>query len=335
MSALASELITRLPAPLRNGARRALARGLGAIPLPLLEPLRRAYPASRPGSAAERLQNLALQVVRYRSIPQQVDSFPLADNPAVRIARCDSFVAERLYWFGERKGYEPEVLRWWRHYCRRATQVLELGANIGYFTVQGALANPAARYTAVEPHPSAAAACRRNLELNGVTSVSLVEAAAVPVAGAGEVELLLPGGRDHYEEAPSSSFAAGSELHDQFDKLASYRTIKVKAVALATLVEGVDLLKMDVEGQEHRLLSSVEEQIRSQRPVMFLEMLDGTHRLRGLLKQLCDDLPYRCYVPTTGELVRLDPAELKTVSIVDRFGTQDLVLECVPEEAAG
>src|SRR5215212_6643397 len=86
----------------------------------------------------------------------------------------------------------PRLLPWWRHCCTRASAVLELGANVGYFTVQGATAAPGARYVAVEPHPVSAGVCRANLALNGIGSVELLEAAAVPGAGPSAVELQVP-----------------------------------------------------------------------------------------------------------------------------------------------
>lgn len=323
--------ISKLIHPARATARRTLAAGLNLVPLGAFQPLRRAYPASPQNSPQETLQNLLLQVVRYRGIPRELESFPLTDNPEISICNTESFIAERLYWFGQDKGYEPEVLRWWLHFCARSTNILELGTNIGYFAVQGARRNPAARYTGVEPHPGAAAACRRNLAINGITNVTVVEAAAVGDSQASTIRLHLPGGRDHYEEAPCSGFAASNELHHQeVEDVDSYHSITVQAVKLANLIPGVDLLKIDVEGQEHTLLSSVERQIRELRPTMFLEVLDGTHRLRWFLQNLCDTLPYRCLVPTRNALVPLPASELPTVSLVDQFATRDLVMVCDP-----
>jgi FkbM family methyltransferase len=329
-----ASLKERIVPPARTAARITLSTALNLIPLEALQPLRRSYPNSPPGSSRERLQSLLLGVVRYRGVPRSVDSFALADNPEVKIACADSFVAERLYWFGEKKGYEPEVLRWWKDFCARSTNILELGTNIGYFAVQGALANPGARYTAVEPHPGAAASCRRNLELNGITSVTLLEAAAVADPSLSSVELHLPGvkTRDHYAEAPSGSFAGGNELHHQeVEDVASYPSITVEAQPLAGLLPGVDLLKMDIEGQEHSLLSSVVDQLAASRPAMFLEVLEGTTRLRQLISELCDTLGYRLYVPTSTSLIPLEASELPGISLENRFQTKDLVMVCEPE----
>lgn len=61
--------------------------------------------------------------------------------------------------------------------------------------MQGAKAGLAARYVAVEPHPESARICRANLALNDVTSVDVVEAAAVAGEQAGRLDALVPSPR--------------------------------------------------------------------------------------------------------------------------------------------
>jgi FkbM family methyltransferase len=324
----------RLPAErwqqIRTSARIGLSSALKVVPEAAFEPLRRAYPALEPNSPAERLATLALKVARCRGIPEHLTRFSPVDNPSISIVNRNSYIAERLYWFGEKRGWEPEVLRWWRHWCARSTNVLELGANIGFFSVQGAKANPDARYTAVEPHPKAAAICRENLAINGVESVTVLEAAAVPALDSPTVALYLPGGRDHYDDAPCSSFTGANELHrPEAEPIDSYHRVEVKAVELRSLMEGVDLLKIDVEGEEFRLLSSVEDVIRTGRPTMFLEMLDGAALLRSFLAELCATTGYRCFVLQEAGLLLVEPADIPGLRL-SRFGTQDLVVTCNP-----
>src|SRR5215217_9593253 len=151
-----------------------------------------------PVPVADRLRGRAhdvlRQVLRRGGIPAGVRTFSLVDNRELRFVNAESLVLHQLYWFGE-QGWEPQLLPWWRRCCARASAILELGANVGYFTVQGARAAPRARYLAVEPHPVSAGVCRANLALNGIGSVELVEAAAVAGAGCPAVELRVPAGQ--------------------------------------------------------------------------------------------------------------------------------------------
>jgi FkbM family methyltransferase len=280
-----------------------------------------------PGTARHRAQAALLEVLRRGGIPAGVASFALGDNRELRFVNAESLVLHRLYWFGQ-QGWEPQLLPWWRRCCGRASAILELGANVGYFTVQGARAGPRARYVAVEPYPDTARVCRANLELNRVESVELVMAAAVADSGQAAVELHVPG--DQLASPTVAFIGPGSELPAPMSRHVA-RTISVPAVDVRSLLPGVDLLKLDVEGQEHALLAAGHEHLRTRRPTVFVEVLPGTARLRRLIAELCRDHGYRCYVPRPDALVRLDVPDILDAPLLDRYGGQDVILSADPE----
>src|SRR3712207_4978190 len=142
------------------------------MPVPVADALRRVLAPGAGTSVPARIRRALLRPLFQGGIPRAVSTFRLVDNPDLEFTALDSQVLEQLYWAGE-QGWEPELLPWWRAFCRPARSVLELGTNIGYCAVQGGRAAPGARYVAVEPHPVSAEACRRHLALNGVTSVQL------------------------------------------------------------------------------------------------------------------------------------------------------------------
>jgi FkbM family methyltransferase len=282
--------------------------------------------AAPPRSPAGRAHGALLHLLRRGGIPAGVAAFTLGDNRELRFVSAESLVLQQLYWLGER-GWEPQLLPWWRRFCRRSRAVLELGANVGYFTVQGATAAPHARYVAVEPHPVSARVCRANLDLNRVGSVELVAAAAVAGGGRRAVELQVAWDQ---LAAPTVAFVgADSELPRRMRRRVT-QTVSVPAVDVRSLLPGVELLKLDVEGQEHALLAASREHLRARRPTVFVEVLPGTSRLRRLLADLCRDDGYRCYAPRADRLVRLGTAELLGVPLLDRYGCQDVILSAEP-----
>lgn len=112
-----------------------------------------------------------------------------------------------LYCYGQ-EGYEGHEVSWWRHFCRQSHGVLEIGANIGYYTVQGALAAPGIPYTTVVAHPESADVVRRNLELNAIHHVKVIQAAVVGTTDVTTVELALPDWRSsRHRPGPSSPTA--------------------------------------------------------------------------------------------------------------------------------
>jgi FkbM family methyltransferase len=307
------------------GLRRAAAGVVRRLPVPVADRLRR--PAAGPGPRGRRAHDALLQLLRRGGIPAGVTTFTLPDNPALRFVNAESLVLQQLYWFGER-GWEPQLLPWWRRCCARARAVLELGANVGYFTVQGARAGPQARYVAVEPYPASARVCRANLALNRVGSVELVAAAAVAGGDRPTVELHVP--RDQLASPTVAFVAAGSELPGPMRRRVR-QTVPVPAVDVRSLLPGTDLLKLDVEGQEHALLAAGREHLRARRPTVFVEVLPGTARLRRLLAELCRDDGYHCYVPRADALVRLETADLLGARLLDRYGGQDVILSADPD----
>ena len=290
------------------------------LPVPVADRLR------GPGTSPSRARRALLELLAGGGIPAAVTSFPLPDNPELRFVNAESLVLQRLYWLGE-QGWEPQLLPWWRRCCRRAAAVLELGANVGYFSVQGARAAPRARYVAVDPHPASAALCRANLELNGVGSVELLASAAVADPGPATVELEVP--RDQLD-APTVAFVGAGELPEPMLGPGT-GAVAVPAGDVRSLLPGVELLKLDVEGQEHALLAAGRDHLRARRPTIFVEVLPGTARLRRLLAELCRDDGYRCYVPCGDALVRLEAADLPGAALLDRFGGQDVILSAEPD----
>ena len=105
-------------------------------------------------------------------------------------------------------------------------------------------------------------------------------------------------------------------------------------VDVRRLLDGVDLIKMDVEGQEHVLLAAIRAYLRTRRPTLFVEVLAGTVQLRALLAELCATDGYRCYALTRQGPVELDGERLATVRLMDEYGCQDVLLSAGEPAAA-
>jgi FkbM family methyltransferase len=305
--------------------RQMLAGVVRRLPITVADRFRGPVTAP-PQSRRHRAHDALLHLLRRGGIPDRVTTFTLRDNRERVFVNAESLVLHQLYWFGE-QGWEPQLLPWWRRFCRRSSAILELGANVGYFTVQGARAGPQARYIAVEPYPASARVCRANLELNRVGPVELVTAAAVARTEPATVELHVPWDQ---LAAPTVAFlGADSELPERMSRRVM-RTITVPAVDVRSLLPGIDLFKLDVEGQEHALLAASREHLRTRKPTVFVEVLPGTARLRRLIADLCRDEGFHCYVPRADSLVRLGIADILGAPLLDRYGCQDVILSAEP-----
>ena len=137
--------------------------------------------------------------------------------------------------------------------------MLDLGANIGFFTlVSAALTGPSGRMIAYEPMPANAAALERNVELNALAHVAVVRAAVSDRIG---VSPMFGNGSDQ-----DASLLGGSEL----------TALQIPTVTVDTEVARLGLapalVKIDVEGAEHMVAAGMAQTLRTHRPTVICEM---------------------------------------------------------------
>lgn len=76
-----------------------------------------------------------------------------------------------LYIFGI---WEPNITHWMRRRLKPGDVLLDIGANVGYYTLLGArLVGSAGRVVAFEPSPTIRASLLRNIELNELDNVEV------------------------------------------------------------------------------------------------------------------------------------------------------------------
>jgi FkbM family methyltransferase len=144
--------------------------------------------------------------------------------------------------------------------------VLDVGANIGMFTLTAAKRWPRAAFVCVEPHPETFSFLCRNLEDNGVRAVKL--------------QCAVDAQEDTGDKAGGAGFAYLQNEGAIIQKIASSgedenRTLTISLDALLPAERSLNLLlKVDIEGAEVPVLSN----LRSVLPpecFIFVEVHDG------------------------------------------------------------
>ncbi|HSE35392.1 MAG TPA: FkbM family methyltransferase [Candidatus Paceibacterota bacterium] len=169
--------------------------------------------------------------------------------------------------------YEPGTVRVWRDLVRDATglTVLDIGANVGYFTMLAVAENPAVRVIAFEPEPNAHAHFERSVLANALADrVTLLSSAAGVEPGQAELHL-------HPSNKGRHSLVAGSDY-------TSAITVRIERVDDALKPLGspkVHAIKIDVEGFEPEAIAGASELIARDHPAILFEMVPERLRARG------------------------------------------------------
>lgn len=150
--------------------------------------------------------------------------------------------------------WESHVTGWLHDVLGPGDVMVDVGANIGYFTVLAAQrVGPSGRVVAVEASPGLCDILRRNVAMNGHRSTVTVWNRAA-WSGSGRLQFHQ---RVHYGANSSLASAGAEHLEDLADEEA---VVEVEAVDLDAILGGlarVDVLKLDVEGAEVHALKGL------------------------------------------------------------------------------
>ena len=172
--------------------------------------------------------------------------------------------------------YESEVSQICVRYLPANRDVVDIGANIGLYSVMFARKMQGRRVLAIETTPGALARLRRNIAMNGVEQKVIVHA-GVASDHDGDAQINLVPGREEYS-------SMGGLLHPAIDG-AAHESLRVSSATLDNLVSvhGLDpgFIKMDVEGMEHVVLKGMSHVLLHHRPVIVTELSDPLLRGNG------------------------------------------------------
>jgi FkbM family methyltransferase len=166
-----------------------------------------------------------------------------------------------LYFSGS---FEPLAERILERHLAAGDVVIDVGANVGYHTLPMARrVGEGGLVLAVEPNPSTRARLERNLSLNPISNVRVL-----PVA-VGDRDL------DSRRLRIQSSYPlSGESAREEID--VPIRTLD-RIVADHQLAR-VDLIKIDVDGQEGGVFRGAAATLERFRPVLFFELTPGVVR---------------------------------------------------------
>lgn len=189
------------------------------------------------------------------TVPDHVELITL-DDFSIYISGEDSAVGKHI----RSGGYEPEVARIFCRFLTPGMTVLDVGANIGFFTMLAAsVVGPAGRVVAVEPNVQNIRLLEASRRANGFEQVVVAHAAA----GTG-VGLL----------ALNTSYSNGTPSAIDHDLGALMSAQIVPCFPLPAMVPAgrrVDFIKIDIEGAEYLALLGAQEMLRKDRPVIVSE----------------------------------------------------------------
>lgn len=198
--------------------------------------------------------------------------------------------------------WEPEESRYFRSCLKEGQTVLDIGANVGWYSLIAAQAvGQSGKVHAFEPRPDTARMLRRTIADNGLEGrIQVWELALDDRDGSERL------GWEPASANPGHSFLVRQEGAAVADSVAMIG--EVRAAMLDTLLPEIapDVVKIDVEGAEPRVIAGAQRALGRRRPVILSELFpEQLERVSGTTASgfiaLMEAFGYHCYLLEGGQ----------------------------------
>ena len=188
-------------------------------------------------------------------------------NYRLHLDTRDRGLSRTLFLFGKR---EIDHYRMLQSILKPGMNILDIGANIGYYAIMESLAiGPSGKIVAIEPMLPNIDMLRRNIELNRVTNIEVVHGAVSAETGTGQMFMSTHSNLHTFHNQGSAASSLDSTPVD-------VPTFTLQDAAAGRMQP--DLMRMDVEGHEVEILGQLAD--LAERNVMSPMVIFETHLSR-------------------------------------------------------
>lgn len=176
-----------------------------------------------------------------------------------------------IFWDGA-DAFETTTISWWKKLSKRSQYIFDIGANTGIFSFVAKALNPKAEIHAFEPLGRIHAILEANIQLNNLS--------APPTIKGHRVALSDYSGQGEMFDLPAEHMYTASLNHNVHAERGQPMQSIQEAVAVLRLddfmkqqnIQGLDLIKIDVESHEPAVLRGMGECLRKFHPTLIIEI---------------------------------------------------------------
>jgi len=171
-------------------------------------------------------------------------------------------IQQQLFWYGY---YEREGIATWQTFINNDSIVVDVGANIGLYSLAAATKLTNGKVYAFEPVAAVRQLLEKNISLNQFTTIVVVP---FSVSNTCTIEPVFISAEDNLGMSgllPPENFSGKKEW---------VQSVRLDDWAKDTGLQKPDLIKIDVEGAELNVLTGMQQLLQRHQPIIFIEMIE-------------------------------------------------------------
>lgn len=201
----------------------------------------------------------------------------------------NDWVQQLVYFFGTYIN-EETAIQVWKHYVQDSRVIIDVGANFGFYSLLSADINPNAKIYAFEPSPYILQSLKRNIELNHYQNICIHPVGVSDKSGKFKL---------YVSDVNNTGMSSLVDRGDYSKYTVDVDVVSLDEFVVANSLSAIDLIKIDVEGNEFNVIKGMEEIIKIHQPVIFIELLNDTlknfgHHVNDVF-QFLSGMGYGCY----------------------------------------
>jgi len=225
-----------------------------------------------------------------------------------------AYVTVKIFW----EGYENfEYSLIFIDLIKNIKTFIDVGSNIGYYTVIGAVLNKNLKVISFEPSNAAFNYLNKNIIINKLSHNVVLEKTALSDK-LGFIEFF---------EVYNPKYPAIPNLSGEHNigtkKMKFKTTTRVESITLDKYisdnnVDNLDLIKLDTEGSEHLIMKEGIQTIIKYKPIIICEILNKASN-RTLIDNIIDNLNYSIYYHNNNKLIKISSVQKKIIEGVNDY----------------
>ena len=191
----------------------------------------------------------------------------VSDGQSFKMQHFGSRIENEIFWEGLYNGWEKESMKLWVQLSKTHSNIFDIGANTGIYSLTSLTVNPKAHVTAIEPVDRVFDRLIINEQINQFDFHGLKYAASNFTGEA----IIYDTGADHILSVTVNKNLNGPNTATQ---QITIPTKRLDEIIEEHKIEHIDLMKIDVETHEPEVLEGMGVYLKKFKPTMLIEILE-------------------------------------------------------------